>query len=162
MKNILVPVQTGYEETELITTLNILFRNKINYTLWSVEGLDTVKSSHEAFVKTKQFFPAEKHFDAIFIPGGPAVKDLLEYDEIIHLVKKFNEENKIIASICAGPEVLLKAGVLEGKKYTAHPEFANGENKLEKTVVANKNIVSGKDYEATVEFANKLVQELNN
>ncbi len=159
MKKILIPVHTGYEETELIATLDVLSRNKVDYILWSVEGLDTVKSSHEALVKTKILFPAEVKFDAIFIPGGST--DLLDYDEILHLVQKFDEEEKVVAAICAGPAVLEKAGVLEGKTYTAHPGYVEGPNKLNKDIVVDGNIITARDFEATINFAKTLIEELN-
>lgn len=160
MKKVLIPVQTGFQETELITTLDVFGRNGIDYLLWSVEGLDLVKSSHEGMVMTELIFPVDEEFDALFIPGGPSVKDLLDYDEILHIVKKFNEENKLIGAICSAPEVLLKTGVLEGKKYTSYEGCAESGNKIDNSVVVDGNIVTGKNYKSTIEFAETFVKEL--
>ncbi len=42
-------------------------------------------------------------------------------DEVIEVVKHFAENNKPIAAICHGPQVLAAAGVLDGKECTAYP-----------------------------------------
>lgn len=161
MKKVLIPVHTGYEETELITTINNLKRENIEYFLWSIEGLDIVQSSNEALVATDPTFPATQEFDAVFFPGGPAVKDLADYDEIIHIAKTYFEEGKFVAAICAAPEILLKAGILEGKKYTAFPGHAESATKVEDNVVVDGKIITGKNFKVTQEFAEVLTKEMN-
>ncbi len=161
MKKILVVVHSGYEETELISTLNIFKRNKVNYYLWSIEGLLSVNSSHEAIVKTKTFLPKIENFDGIFIPGGPAIDKLIKYDKLIDLVKKFNKKNKIIAAICAGPLILYKAGLLNDKIYTAYPKIEILKKKNNNEVEVDKNIITGKSFESTIEFAKEIVFRIN-
>lgn len=159
MKKIIIPVQTKYEDTELITTLNVLDRNEIKFYLWSPEGEVQVKGNRVAIVDTHEELPHDMEtFDGIFFPGGPAVNDLVNYDEILHMAKKFNDDKKIVAAICAGPEVLEKAGILENVKYTAYPGHCEGSNKTNDSVTVDGNIITGRDYESTIEFANKLVE----
>ena len=161
MKRILVPVHTGFEETELITTLNILNRNKIEYFLWSIEGLETVNSSHEAIIETSSVFPTNKEFDGIFFHGGPAVNDMVNYDEIIHLAKTYFENGKIVSAICAAPLILNKAGILENKRYTAHHSTGIKNNTCNEIEV-HENIITGRDYSITQLFAETLVMKIKN
>jgi len=62
-----------------------------------------------------------KDYDALVIPGGRSPEYLRLNDKIIAIVRHFAETDKPIASICHGQQVLVAAGVLEGKLCTAYP-----------------------------------------
>ena len=160
MKKVLIPVHSGFEETELITTINVLNREGIEYLLWSIEGIDMVHSQHEALVMTSPIFPTNEEFDAIFFHGGKAVEDMVDYDEVIHLAKTFNDQGKIVSAICAAPEILLKAGILEGIKYTAFPGSAESPTKISDEVVVDGLVITGRDYSVTQKFAERLAKEI--
>lgn len=53
--------------------------------------------------------------EALVIPGGWGDE---QRPELTKLVQKLNNEKKLLAAICAGPQYLARAGVLEGRKYT--------------------------------------------
>jgi len=48
---------------------------------------------------------------------------LLENETVNAVIRKFAEEGKMVAAICAAPSVLGAAGLLEGKHATCHPGF---------------------------------------
>lgn len=51
----------------------------------------------------------------LIIPGG-LCKNI--ENSIIQLIQKFNNENKLLAAICAAPRLLAISGILEGCNYT--------------------------------------------
>ena len=62
--------------------------------------------------------------DGIVLPGGmPGTMHLLENETVNAVIRKFAEEGKLVAAICAAPSVLGAAGLLEGKHATCHPGF---------------------------------------
>ncbi|XP_021887529.1 protein DJ-1 homolog D-like [Carica papaya] len=63
----------------------------------------------------------ELKFDALVIPGGRAAEVLALDERIIEFVKDFMGCNKPVASIGHGQQILAAAGVLKGRKCTAHP-----------------------------------------
>lgn len=63
----------------------------------------------------------EKEFDALVIPGGRAPEYLRLNPRIIEITKHFAENNKPIAAICHGPQILAAAGVLTGKCVISYP-----------------------------------------
>ena len=162
MKKVLVLVQNGFEDTEMITTLNILKRSNIEYYLWSLEGLSEVSGKIGSYVETHLGLPQTlDEFNALFIPGGPAVDDLINYDEVIHLAKAFEEEGKVIGAICAAPSILVKAQVLEDRKFTAHPKVEDHKNlQRDKKVVVDRDIVTGQDFRSTPDFADAFVKAI--
>lgn len=63
--------------------------------------------------------PAE--YDALVVPGGRAPEYLRTYDAVIEAVQHFFEEDKPVAALCHGPQILAAADVLEGYEMTAYP-----------------------------------------
>ncbi len=62
-----------------------------------------------------------EEYDALVIPGGRAPEYLRLDDGLLEVVRHFHRENKPIAAICHGLQILAAAGVLEGKACTAYP-----------------------------------------
>ena len=60
-------------------------------------------------------------YDALVIPGGRAPEYIRLNQRVIEIVKHFADENKPIAAICHGPQILAAARVLEGRKVTSYP-----------------------------------------
>ncbi|MGK7396827.1 MAG: DJ-1/PfpI family protein [Candidatus Cyclobacteriaceae bacterium M3_2C_046] len=69
-----------------------------------------------------QVDPAE--YDALVLAGGRAPEYLRLDPQVIKLVQHFAHENKPIAAICHGIQILTAARVVEGKKLTAYPAVA--------------------------------------
>ncbi len=60
-------------------------------------------------------------YDGLVIPGGRAPEYIRLNDRVLEIVRSFASNDKPIASICHGQQVLVAAGVLEGKLCTAYP-----------------------------------------
>jgi len=63
--------------------------------------------------------PAE--YDGLVVPGGRAPEYLRTYEEVLDTVRHFFEEDKPVATLCHGPQILAAAGVLEGREITSYP-----------------------------------------
>ena len=75
-----------------------------------------------------------------------------------------NEENKIVAAICAAPIALAKAGVIEGKKVTSYPgfkdELGNVNYVEEDTVVVDGNIITSRGPATALVFGLEILKKL--
>lgn len=60
-------------------------------------------------------------YAALVIPGGRAPEYLRLNPKVIDIVKAFDKAGKPVAAICHGPQILVAADVLKGKKCTAYP-----------------------------------------
>ncbi|MFY4812113.1 DJ-1/PfpI family protein [Haloarcula sp. AONF1] len=60
-------------------------------------------------------------YDALVVPGGRAPEYLRTYDEVLDAVRHFFEEDKPVAALCHGPQILAAADVLDGYKMTSYP-----------------------------------------
>jgi putative intracellular protease/amidase len=96
-----------------------------------------------------------KEVEGLIIPGGW----LANLDErLIKIIKELNNENKLIAAICAAPWILAKAGVLNDCRYTTsivewqdiHREFFRIDDPfprsgyVEGRVIRDGNIITAK------------------
>ncbi|MDR2459440.1 MAG: DJ-1/PfpI family protein [Deltaproteobacteria bacterium] len=60
-------------------------------------------------------------YDALCLPGGRAPEYLRLDKRVIEIVKEFFAQNKPVAAICHGPQILVTAGVLKGRAACAYP-----------------------------------------
>ena len=105
-------------------------------------------------------------YDAVVVSGGTGSKEFLwNNQKVLDIVKEFNKQNKVIASICMSGVVLAKAGVLKGKRATVFPTGEtqrllewNGAKYVKDHVVVDDNIITADGPDAADEFANKIVE----
>ncbi len=60
-------------------------------------------------------------YDALVIPGGRAPEYLRTYEEVLEIVRHFFAEDKPVAALCHGAQILAAADVIEGRTCTAYP-----------------------------------------
>jgi len=63
-------------------------------------------------------------YDALLIPGGRAPEYLRLDEQVLALVRAFDQAGKPIAAVCHGAQLLAAAGVLEGRECSAYPACA--------------------------------------
>ncbi|KAJ7206145.1 hypothetical protein O6H91_23G045100 [Diphasiastrum complanatum] len=107
-----------------------------------------------------------EEYDALVIPGGRAPEYLSLNENVLSIVRSFMKQNKPVASICHGQQILAAAGVLKGKKCTAYPAvkpqvlLAGGEwlepDPIHKCYT-DGNLVTGAAWPAHPEFVSQLV-----
>src|SRR5262245_54385203 len=65
-----------------------------------------------------------EQYDALVIPGGRAPEYLRMNERVLACVQHFAQQNKPIASICHGAQILAAAGVIKGRRVSAYPACA--------------------------------------
>ncbi len=60
-------------------------------------------------------------YDALVIPGGRAPEYLRLDERVLDTVRHFFKNNKPVAAICHGPQILAAAGVIDGKHCSCYP-----------------------------------------
>lgn len=164
MKKIAVLFHDGFEELEALSVVDVMRRANIECTMVGMDNLE-VASSHQIKISMDRLYDETiETYDAVVIPGGlPGATNLRDDSRVIELVQKFNDDNKVIGAICAGPIVLEKAGVLKEKRVTCYPGFETqlvSANYQEALVLKDGNIVTGKGPAAALAFAYTLLEAL--
>ena len=96
--------------------------------------------------------PTEVNVDeygAVIIPGGSA-PDRMRIDKgLVKIVKEASEKGKVVAAICHGPQMLIEADVLHGKRATCWKSVATdlknaGATFVDAPVVVDGNLVTSR------------------
>ena len=153
----------GFEETEAITTVDILRRGEVEVTTVSLTGKEMVNGKHGITIHADTTFEKAcgEEFDMLVIPGGTV--DYTKHDGLLNMVKRYDGEKKYLAAICAAPAVFGKAGILHGKKAVCYPgmeSWLDGAVIGENIVETDGHITTSKGPATTMFFALKLVEIL--
>ncbi len=100
--------------------------DKIKTAIHDFEGDQTYteKPGHQ-FALNASFDDIDaSSYDAVVIAGGRAPEYLRLNDKVLACVRHFAENNKPIAAVCHGAQLLAAAGVIEGKNIAAYPACA--------------------------------------
>jgi 4-methyl-5(b-hydroxyethyl)-thiazole monophosphate biosynthesis len=119
---VLVPLADGFEEIEVVTPVDLLRRAGALVTTAALgDGIHvTGRSGVVVHADTTLSAVGTSVHDCVFVPGGPGVAVLRADPRVAQLLRLQRERDGWIASICAGPLVLNDAGVLGGRRFTAH------------------------------------------
>jgi protease I len=169
-RTIAVLSENGFEEVELTepvkrlkeegATVHIISSKsgKIkawNHDHWSIE-VDVDKILSEVNVND---------YNGLVLPGGVINPDLLRTNpDAIAFVKAFFEAGKPVASICHGPQTLINAGVVKGRKMTSVKNIAQdlinaGADWSDQEVVVDQGLVTSRTPEDLPAFNDKIVEE---
>lgn len=167
MKKGLIIFHNNMEDAESIAT-NALLR-RAGFKMTSVAKVNkAVKLAYDHTVLADKTFEEidPNDYDFLVIPGGYYVADVIEDANWIYdLIKKFNNKQKLIASICAAPMFLGKLNLLEGIEFTVFPSCEagiSGEYLPEEKVVTRRNIITGRSVGAIFEFVYEIILYLEN
>ncbi len=126
-KRIAILIEDNFEDSELVEPLRAMkdagarvlivgsgskkcYRGKRNQAATRV---DTTADKVEA-----------SQVDAIIIPGGYAPDTMRLHQPMVDLVRNAHTEGKIIAAVCHGPQLLISAGIVKGRRVTSWPSVA--------------------------------------
>jgi len=167
MKRVFLFLAYGFEETEALTTVDLLRRGGIEVITVSVTTENIVSGAHKipvvADIKIDECDFSQA--DAIILPGGqPGVNNLKACNSILDLVKASFAENKVICAICAAPSILGQIGLLKNKKATCYPGYETeliGAMLSDDKVCVDGNIVTSRGVGTAIDFALEIIKILD-
>ena len=146
-KTICILLAEGFEESEAIVPADLLKRLGVNVVFVSITNNTEVTGTHgfKLIADTTISNVTTDNFDALMLPGGlPGTTNLRDNNNVISLVKKSDEDNKIITAICAAPIVLKDAGVADNKRITGYPTCEQFSQKHKFSFTGNDVEIDGK------------------
>lgn len=167
MPAVLAILADGFEEIEAISPIDILRRANAEVIVAALgEGIHVTGRSgitlHADTTLSAALGGPVRAYDCVFLPGGPGVPLLRADPRVRELVLRQHKEGRFLAAICAAPLVLHDAGILEGRRYTAHfsaaaelPQYLPGER-----TVADGNLLTSRGAGTATDFGLLLVEKL--
>lgn len=152
----------GFEIIEAMSPVDMLRRAGVEIKTVGI-GSKTVESSCGIKV-TADIDESEFEYngtEAVIIPGGLGGVNNLEASSFVQsVVKKAAEDNILICAICAGPSLIGKNGLLDGKKATCFPGFEEmlyGAEISDEYVVKDGNFITARGAGVSVDFGLEIV-----
>jgi 4-methyl-5(b-hydroxyethyl)-thiazole monophosphate biosynthesis len=177
-KKVLLFLAQGFEEYEASTFTDVIGWSRI----YGTEPVDLITTGLRPEIKCTWNFivrPEMKFdkinvndFDALAIPGGFEKAGFYEdaYDEkFLELIREFDKERKIIASICVAALPIGKSGVLRNRNATTYDlieglrrkQLADfGVHIQDERIVIDKNIITSTGPATGLDVAFKLLEML--
>lgn len=170
-KRVAILVTDGFEQSELVEPRAALETAGARTTLISPKS-DTVRAWDEddfgdTFnVDMPLADAAREQFDALLLPGGVMNPDHLRMvPEAVQFVIHFFEAGKPVAAICHGPQLLIEADVVRGRRLTSYPSLKTdlrnaGAEWVDEAVVTDQGLVTSRRPADIPQFNEKMIEEI--
>jgi protease I len=104
-------------------------------------------------------------FDAIIVPGGYAPDKMRLHQSMIHLVREAHDLGEVIAAVCHGPQLLISAGIVRGRRVTSWPSVTvdlqnAGANWVDEPVVQDGNLITSRKPGDLPRFNKAIIEAL--
>ena len=88
-------------------------------------------------------------FDAVIIPGGYAPDRMRLHQSMVDIVRRMHDSGKVVAAICHGPQLLISADIVRGRRVTSWSSVAidlknAGAVWVDEPVVQDGNIITSR------------------
>ncbi|QBQ07577.1 4-methyl-5(b-hydroxyethyl)-thiazole monophosphate biosynthesis protein [Spiroplasma gladiatoris] len=171
MANVAVFLATGYEETEMIATVDVIRRAEQMFPnsfpivdIVSISDKNEVVGSHGISIRADKTIQEIdfNNYDCLILPGGqPGVDNLMESETLMKNLVEHAKKEKTLAAICAAPQILGKLGLVDNKEVTHYPGC---DKYLQKAIlkphisaIEDGNIITGSSIGAALQFGLQIV-----
>lgn len=166
MPTVLVILPEGFEELEAVAPIDVLRRAGCVVTVAAlgpgihVTGRNGITLHADTPLAA---LPVDGPVsDCLLLPGGPGVALLRASTEVRTLIARHHAAGAWLAAICAAPAVLHDAGLLAGRRYTAHPSVAGELTAIlaDERVVRDGRLITSRGAGTALDFGLALVAAL--
>jgi protease I len=145
----------GFEQVEVTLPVKALRKQGADVRIVSlrpgrIRGVNFIWRGKKLPVDDTVFTADASDYGALLLPGGFVNPDLLRQSERARrFVEAFDRAGKPIATLCHGPEVLISAGLVSGRRLTSWPGISDdvrnaGGNWVDQQVVRDSNWISSR------------------
>jgi len=153
----------GFEDIQFFHPLYRLLEEGIAVTVASSAALPLIgKHGYrvEPDMPIHELNPAE--YDLLVVPGGGSPEKLRMREEAVDVCRTFQEEDRLIAVIGHGAQLLISSGVVDGRALTCAPGIrddvrAAGGSYRDEAVVRSGNLISGRGNDDLPQFCRQMI-----
>lgn len=169
-KKIAILVTEGFEQSELLKPREALDRAGATVHVVSLKGGE-IRAWNDANwgqsvkvdVVVAQANPND--YDGLLLPGGVLNPDKLRRDpKAVEFVRAFFEDGRPVAAICHGPQMLIEADVVRGRRLTSFSSVKKdlinaGAEWVDEPVVVDNGLVTSRKPDDIPQFNAKMIEE---
>jgi len=167
-KRIAILAEEGFEDSELIEPLRSMKKAGAKVVIvgsGSKEIYNGKRGNATVPVDTTADKVKAEDFDAVIIPGGYAPDKMRLHQSMVELVRKAHELGKVVAAICHGPQLLISADTVRGRRVTSWPSVAvdlknAGAEWVDEPVVQDGNLITSRKPADLPRFNKAIIEAL--
>jgi protease I len=115
----------NFEDTELLVPYYRLQEEGIEVDVASMQkGKIKGKHGYEAAVTKTLAEVNPEEYGILVLPGGKAPEVVRKQPKAVEIARYFFQKNKPVSAICHGPQILITAGLLKGRRATCYRTVA--------------------------------------
>jgi protease I len=155
-----------FEDSELLVPYYRMKEERVDVDVASIgKGTITGKHGYQVVVDKTLEEVQPKEYDLLIIPGGRAPAALRTEEAALELAASFLRTNKPVAAICHGPQLLVSAGLLRGRRATCYqsvtPELKQaGAVYQDAEVVVDGNLITSRKPADLPAFVREIMRML--
>jgi len=151
-KRIAILAEEGFEDSEVIEPMRAMKDAGARVVVVGSGSQESYRGKRgKATIKadvTADKVSAED-FDAIIVPGGYASDRMRLYQSMVDLIRKAHDLGKVVAAICHGPQLLISADIVRGRRVTSWPSVAvdlknAGAEWIDEPLVQDGNLITSR------------------
>ena len=155
-----------FEDSELLVPFYRLEEEGLEVDVASIaRGKIHGKHGYEVVVNKAMRDVSADDYDLLVLPGGKAPATLRKEQSALEIAQDFMRRNKPVAAICHGPQILITAGVMQGRRATCYHSVAeelqqSGALYEDRDVVVDDNLVTSRQPADLPAFMREMVHLL--
>jgi len=140
----------NFEDSELLVPYYRLKESGVEVTVASLNrGNITGKHGYEVEVDKTLDEVNPDDYTLLVLPGGKAPAVVRKESKALAIARSFFDRSKPVAAICHGPQILISAGLLRGRRATCYKSVADelkesGALYEDREVVVDANLVTSR------------------
>jgi protease I len=156
----------NFEDSELLVPFYRLKESGIEVTVASMSsGAITGKHGYEVAVDKTLNEVNPDDYAILILPGGNAPEAVRKESKALEIARSFFAHGKPVAAICHGPQTLISAGLLEGRRATCYSSVADelkaaGALYEDREVVVDANLVTSRQPKDLPAFMRETMKQL--
>lgn len=170
-KKVAILVTDGFEQSELVKPRDALEKAGAETDLIAPDQKRVRAWDEDNFGETFDVNVqlADAHaetYDALLLPGGVMSPDKLRMiPAAVQFVSHFFVMGKPVAAICHGPQLLIEADVVRGRRLTSYPSLKTdlrnaGAEWVDEPVVTDQGLVTSRRPDDIPMFNEKMIEEI--
>jgi protease I len=155
-----------FEDSELLYPYYRLREENIGVDIASLKtGRIRGKKGYEVDVDIRVDDVNADSYGLLVLPGGKAPARLRKEKKVLEIAGHFVKNNKPVSAICHGPQILISAGLLKGKRATCYKSVASemkesGAKYEDSQVVTDGRIVTSRMPDDLPFFMKETIRQL--
>ncbi len=156
----------NFEDSELLVPYYRLKEADIEVTIASMNrGAIKGKHGYEVIVDITLDEVDAEAYDVLILPGGKAPAEVRKEAKALAIAKSFFVQNKPVAAICHGPQILISADLLQARRATCYRSVteelkAAGALHEDVEVVVDGNLITSRQPADLPAFMREIMKQL--